>query len=188
MNIFFLHSSPVKAAQSMCDKHVVKMILESCQMLSTAHRVIDGTEYLEKTKNGRNIKRWKLKNKKMESALYKATHYNHPSAVWVRQSLANYSWLLVHTRELLKEYSLRYGKKHKCEEIIPFLENPPEGLKGDHCTPFVKAISEEIYPECIGISDPIKAYRLYYNLKNKRQFQMTWKNRKTPAWILPISA
>ena len=59
MNIFYVDKDPVKAAKMLLDKHVVKMILESAQMLCTAKRVLDGTEYMAKTKNGRNIKRWK---------------------------------------------------------------------------------------------------------------------------------
>ena len=60
MNIFILDKNPIKAAREHCDKHVVKMIVESGQMLSTAHRLLDGKEYIEKSRTGRNIKRWKL--------------------------------------------------------------------------------------------------------------------------------
>jgi len=58
MNIFYLDKDPIKAAEMSCDKHVCKMIIESAQMLSTAHRIIDGVEYYGKTSNGRKIKRW----------------------------------------------------------------------------------------------------------------------------------
>jgi len=57
MNIFYLDKDPIVAAEMSCDKHVCKMIIESAQMLSTAHRMIDGTQYTGKTKKGRNIKR-----------------------------------------------------------------------------------------------------------------------------------
>ena len=66
MNIFYLDRNPVVAAQMMCDKHVVKMILESAQILSTAHRVLDGDEHAD------NV------------GMYKMTHKNHPSTIWVR--------------------------------------------------------------------------------------------------------
>ena len=72
MNIFYLDSDPYVAAKMHCDKHVVKMILESAQMLSTAHRVLDGDEYAD------------------ERGLYKMAHKNHPSTIWVRTSTDNY--------------------------------------------------------------------------------------------------
>ena len=78
MNIFYLDKNPVVAAQMQCDKHVVKMILESAQMLSTAHRVLDGNEYADK------------------KGLYKMAHKNHPSTIWARSSLENYVWLFDH--------------------------------------------------------------------------------------------
>ena len=59
MNIFVLDENPVIAAKMACDKHIVKMILESAQMLCTAKRVQDGELYMAKTKNGRDIKRWR---------------------------------------------------------------------------------------------------------------------------------
>ena len=62
MNIFYLDKNPNTAAKMMCDKHIIKMILESAQMLCTAKRVLDGKLYMAKTKNGRNIKRWRLDN------------------------------------------------------------------------------------------------------------------------------
>ena len=74
MNIFYLDKHPKVAAQMSCDKHVCKMIVESAQMLSTAHRILDGTEYYDKTKNGRKIKRWKHPNSNLEKILYKASH------------------------------------------------------------------------------------------------------------------
>lgn len=84
MNIFYLDSDPVVCAQMHCDKHVVKMILESCQLLSTAHRVLDGHSTIEKSASGRNVKRWYL-NDLRQGILYGATHINHPSAIWCRE-------------------------------------------------------------------------------------------------------
>jgi hypothetical protein len=92
MNIFYLDRDPVIAAQMMCDKHVVKMILESAQMLSTAHRVLDGDEYANKM------------------GLYKLAHKNHPSTIWVRTSSENYRWLFNHYDALMQEYTYRYDK------------------------------------------------------------------------------
>lgn len=92
MNIFYLHNDPTECAKLHADKHVVKMILEYAQLLSTAHRILDGHEVIEQTANGRRIKRWKLESD-LDKVLYKSTHSNHPSAIWVRQNQQNYIWL-----------------------------------------------------------------------------------------------
>jgi len=90
MNIFYVHKDPIIAATMLIDKHVVKMIVESAQMLSTAHRMIDGTQYTGKTKTGRNIKRWRHPNSNMDNVLYKACHTGHPSTLWVMENAYNY--------------------------------------------------------------------------------------------------
>ena len=79
-------------------------------MLSTAHRMLDGEEYLQRNKNGnRNIKRWLLKDNLFENIIYKASHVNHPSTVWVMQSAYNYMWLYNHMLELNEEFKRRYN-------------------------------------------------------------------------------
>ena len=97
MNIFVLDESPVVSAKYACDKHVVKMILESAQMLCAIHP--EGT------------------------APYKRTHYNHPCTKWVRESARNYEWLLLHAYSLCDEYTRRYGKVHKTEAVIEWCDN-----------------------------------------------------------------
>ena len=87
MNIFVVDYDPNKSAQDLCDKHVVKMILETAQMLCAAHPI--GT------------------------APYKATHLKHPCTLWVARSIDNYEWLLTHGYALCREYTARYGKRHK---------------------------------------------------------------------------
>ena len=89
MNIFYVDQSPVLAAQALADKHVVKMILESAQILSTAHRVLDGAKIVIK-KNNRKHTSWKLLNNR-DTVLCQATHVNHPSCVWARESTHNYA-------------------------------------------------------------------------------------------------
>jgi hypothetical protein len=100
MNIFYLDSDPVKAAQAQYNKHVVKMILESAQMLCTAHHHYD---------NGHNVP-------------YKKAHYNHPSTIWCRQNSRQYYWLFHHMIALGDEYTKRYNKKHlsitKCFDVL----------------------------------------------------------------------
>ena len=91
MNIFYLSEDPNEAAKYMYNKHVVKMILESAQLLCTAHIISDG---------------------EAADVPYKATHKNHPSAIWTRESVSNYIWLYDHMIALGNEYTRRYGKKH----------------------------------------------------------------------------
>ena len=79
MNIFYLDEDPTKCAELHCDKHVCKMIIEYAQLLSTAHRVLDGKPYVSQTLGGRRIQRWEHPNYVMENVLYKASHVNHPS-------------------------------------------------------------------------------------------------------------
>ena len=138
MNIFAVHSDPIVAAQSLVDKHVIKMILETAQLLSTAHRLLDGTEYIDKSKTGRNVKRWRLPDDR-ETVLYSATHINHPSAVWCRAANNNYNWLYSHFLGLLSEYSYRYGKIHKCQSMVPWLMMPPQNITVGYLTPVIKA-------------------------------------------------
>ena len=78
MNIFMLHENPQTNVEMHCDKHVVKMVIEYAQLMSTAHRVLDGKLYEDRTANNRRIKRWLHPNPNMENLLYKASHINHP--------------------------------------------------------------------------------------------------------------
>ena len=89
MNIFYLDSSPELAATYHCDKHVVKMILESAQLLCTAHRVLDGKKVFEEH-NGKFKDRYRMSNGALEIALYEAAYVNHPCAIWARESYENY--------------------------------------------------------------------------------------------------
>ena len=138
MNIFFLSVCATLAAVLQCDRHVVKMILETAQLLSTAHFELDG-----------------------ESPAYKPTHKNHPSAVWVRQSSGNYLWLHAHLLALGEEYTKRYGKVHKtiaehAETLARLPANIPQGefFEPPQC----------MYDECKR-DDTVLAYQLYYNAK-----------------------
>ena len=90
------------------------MILEYAQLLSTAHRVLDGNHIDGYSKTGRKQKRYVLSDNR-DSFLYSATHINHPSAVWVRKSRDNYTWLYQLLVWLCREYTYRYGKIHKTQ-------------------------------------------------------------------------
>jgi len=177
VNIFVLDEDPQVAAQMMCDKHVVKMIVESAQMLSTAHRVLDGTEWTDYSKNGRRIKRWMSPYKLMEEMLYKASFVGHPCTQWVMENNKNYYWLVEHAYELCKEYTRRYGKVHKSEDMISFIRyrKPVNIPISDSITPFAQAMPDQYKRE-----DAVEAYRAYY-LGEKTGFA-EWKNAETPSW------
>ena len=177
MNIFYVDEDPMDAAQSLVDKHVVKMILESAQLLSTAHRVLDGVETEGQSKTGRKARRWKLFDAR-EDVIYQATHINHPSAVWCRHSVKNYDWLVDHFYSLMREYTHRYGKTHKCYgEISYMLQSPPHKLKDWDWTPMPSCMAEEY----IISEDPIINYRNYYREGKKNLHK--WTNRIQPEWL-----
>ena len=166
------------------DKHTVKMILEYCQLLSTAHRYLDGVEVVGKTKTGRNVKRWKL-NDERDTILYSATHINHPSAVWCRHSLSNYKWLHNLLVELCAEYTYRYGKVHKCEEIglVKALGAVPTNISNKPFTEPTPAMPDA----CKVAGNSVESYRNYYFMEKKRMWSWSGKinSRTTPSW-LPI--
>ena len=177
MNIFVLNEVPQTAARDMCDKHVVKMIVESAQMLSTAHRVLDGEQYTELSANNRRIKRWKSPHKLMEDILYKASFVGHPCTKWVMENNKNYYWLVEHAYELCREYTRRYGKVHKSDDLISLIRfrKPANIPIADSITPFAQAMPEEYKNE-----DAVKAYRAYY-LGEKTGFAV-WNHSETPSW------
>jgi hypothetical protein len=177
MNIFYLDKSPEKAAQAHFDKHVVKMILESAQLLSTAHRVLDGEEYIELNRTGARMKRWRHPAPAFDEALYKATHYNHPSAIWVRQSAANYKWLYQLFLELMKEYTYRYGKYHASERLIHYLELLPVNIPDSEFSEPTPAMDiQYIIP-----GDSVASYRNYY--KQTKMHLKAYTRRSEPEWL-----
>jgi hypothetical protein len=178
VNIFYVDHDPIIAAQSLVDKHVVKMIVESAQLLSTAHRYLDGREVEGKSKTGRKARRWILDDAR-EPIVYSATHINHPSAAWCRESVENYNWLVEHFFALGSEYTHRYGKVHKCftTDLSYMLQSPPHSLKEYDWTEMPSAMAEQY----IISSDPIVNYRNYYKLGKANLHK--WKNRQPPEWI-----
>jgi hypothetical protein len=183
MNVFYVDKNPTIAAQCLVNSHCVKMILESAQLLSTAHRVLDGKLTVEKkVVNGslpirhRNVKRWVLDDDR-ESALYSATHVNHPSAIWCRQSTANYVWLYDHFIALLDEYTYRYGKKHKCETMASVLRDVPNNISPANFTQPPPAMDDSY----IISEDSVVNYRNYY--KHGKSHLHKWTNREAPLWM-----
>ena len=163
MNIFYLSPDPVEAAEMHLDKHVVKMILEVAQMLSTAHRLIDGDD---------NI---------IDPIIYKATHKNHPCAKWCRESLSNYKWLYNHFCALCDEYTYRYGKVHMTDtKLRHVLCIPPKGIQDNGFTELAQAMPDEFKHD-----DPVVAYRNYY-IGAKNKFAK-WTRRPKPEWYQLLS-
>lgn len=137
MNIFVLDMRPVTAAQYHADKHVIKMILESAQMLSTAlHECVGPID-----------------------GIYKPTHVNHPCSVWTRSSYLNYVWLYNLYRCLGDEYTYRFDKDHKSMQLATVLHPAQykKSLPDMPLLPFVKAMPDEYK-----VTSAVQSYRNYY--------------------------
>lgn len=153
MNVFFLDRDPIKCAQYHVDKHVVKMAVETTQILCSTYY---------------------CSNQSFLSP-YKATHLNHPSCIWARYSLTNWLWLRDLGLSLCSEYTYRYGKIHKCEGIINSLVIPniyDVGFSSPPC------VMDEEYIISI---DSVTNYRNYYRLG--KQSILTWRKREPPYWL-----
>jgi len=153
MNIFYLHKDPREAARLQYNKHVVKMILESAQMLCTAHHCYGN--------------KWQKEN-----VPYKQAHLNHPSTIWARRSKATYMWLYKHMMGLGYEYWLRYGKQHlSISKCSMFLSKPPVHIQGEEFVQPPQAMPDEYKDKC-----SIQAYWNYY-IGDKKQIANLKKER-----------
>ena len=156
MNIFFVYLNAKLAARSLCDKHIIKLALETAQLLSTAMYII-----CESDEN-----------------IYKMTHKNHPCAIWVRNSQENLKWTIEHGLELCYEYTRRYNKIHKSQAVIEYIQKHFDITKIKKKEFTLPAICMD---DQYKISqDPIECYREYY-IKNKSRFAK-WKNVSPPDW------
>lgn len=152
MNIFYLDQDVDLAAQAHCDKHVVKMILETAQLLCSAHE--------------------------KGAAPYKRTHYNHPCAVWARTDMHNYLWLIDLGLALCKEYTHRYGKRHKSQDVIEWCNEHFPHIPMNALTPFPQAMPDEHKSD-----DAVEAYRSYYRTKAESITPFRYTNRNKPSWL-----
>ncbi|WP_237342885.1 pyrimidine dimer DNA glycosylase/endonuclease V [Wolbachia endosymbiont of Folsomia candida] len=168
MNIFILHEDPVIAAQMLCDKHVVKMVLETAQLLSSVFSVA-----LEEQDSFVSI------TNKNVSAPYRLTHKNHPCSIWARESKGNFDWLIRYGKELCKEYTYRYKKEHKSEEVIDWCDSNKNLLifQSADMKDFTQAL-----PDQYKCSDAVEAYKKYY-LQEKMGFAKWEKGREAPSWV-----
>ncbi len=190
MNIFLLHVNAQQSAVWHCDKHCIKMILESTQLLYTAWWCCE------------HPFQWAP----CEFEPYKQTHKNHPSAIWVRSSPVHYQWTLDLALNLSTEYTRRYGKVHKCHHHLKRLHQmgsptPPTTIPPitapqkiattgcpEGCSYFLCAIADDVFESCKVITDGelngVKTYQNYYKTKS---FQLKWNKGgdSPPNWYDP---
>jgi hypothetical protein len=185
MNIFVTDLNPVLAAQNLCDSHIVKMSLESAQLLCTVHwvgwqKVLNPPDNLK----GKALKMWIEERIPDENLIpqYSMTHVNHPSSKWARECSANYEWLVNHALAQCDEYEKRYGRVIKCKEIVEWAKlNKPQTFETSHLqmTPFAVAM-----PDIYKVDgDPVQSYRNYYH-GAKASFAK-WKYTTSPSWWSP---
>ena len=168
MNIFVLDECPIQSAQMQCDKHVVKMPLETAQMLcSVWHRYGLG-----------------------DKVPYKEAHKNHPCTLWAGDSAENYEWLWQHGMELCFEYTRRYNKIHKCQQVIMDLDKL-HATMFYYCdtngTPHPQCMPDEYKCNYLRIhNNAVRAYRCYY-VNDKKDIAKWEKSRPMPMWYLKES-
>ncbi|MSP28145.1 MAG: hypothetical protein EXR80_06930 [Methylococcales bacterium] len=176
MNIFYLNASPTLCAQQHVNKHVVKMIVEYAQLLSTTHRLLDGMETVGVSAAGRSVKRWQLPDERDE-LLYHATHGQHPSALWTRHSGENYQWLYQLFIAVLAEYTFRYEKVHATARLIKPLQLPPNHIVYQGFSEPTPAMPDDYKVA----GDVVQSYRNYY--RGSKSHFFAWQNRPVPDWI-----
>jgi hypothetical protein len=156
MNIFVLSVNPKEAAEYHCDKHVVKMILETAQLLYCSH--------------------WMLNPDGLPPVAYKKTHPNHPCSIWIRESIENYQWLSELGIALCNEYTYRYGKRHKTQDHLEWLYTHIPPLPNVGRTQFRMAMPNEFKCE-----DPVLAYHAYYLGAKERMLKFS--KRPLPPFV-----
>tara|TARA_Y100000385_G_C13089564_1_gene638069 strand:+ start:1520 stop:2143 length:624 start_codon:yes stop_codon:yes gene_type:complete len=179
MNIFYFYDCPVKSAEAQPDKMLVKMPLETAQMLCTAHRELDGDEYADKV------------------GLYKRAYWNHPCTVWARASKGNYEWLYAHFLALGMEYAYRYKREHaSITKLGKALEKKPDNIYDYNITlgdmplthPIISKWNRTPIAQCMPDQykneDPIKAYRDY--CIHEKHYAKWEKGRDKPKWWVKV--
>ena len=162
MNIFYLDECPWVCATLMHNRHVVKMPLETAQLLSTAHVEVDGRQ-----------------------VAYKSTHKAHPSAIWTMEAKENYLWLYEHFKALITEHQHRYpmSNLHKSARFLEALAEPPQGITRVKRTPIRLAMPEILKAQYSGVEAYRKYYRIYKRV-DKDGRKATWTERPVPQWFV----
>jgi hypothetical protein len=156
MNIFVLDWDVKKCAMYHVNKHTTKMCVEYAQLLCGVHHTTES--------NVGNIP-------------YRLSHKNHPCSIWARESMDNYLWLCELGMELCAEYTFRYGKRHKSQQVIEWCIDNRPNIPEEGFTVPAKAM-----PDQYKVEDVVQSYRNYY-LGEKKSI-CNWKNRNTPSWFL----
>jgi len=156
MNIFYIHTDPIIAAQQLADDHIRKMQIESAQMCCTAH--------------------WETGNE----APYKRAHKNHPSTIWARQSIQHYIWLVEHGLEICNEFKKRYGKRHKTQDVLEWLlVNHPNIPDIDFVPP------PQCMPDEFKGPNTLEAYKNFYINDKVKVKKLDWKKlNNKPKWVI----
>lgn len=154
MNIFVLDTNPKKCAKYHNNKHCIKQLLETSQLLCGVHHMTNSKYIIP----------------------YRLSHKNHPCCIWARECMENYNWLCDLGAELCEEYTHRYGKRHKSQDVIEWaMVHKPNLRFNGSLTPFALAMPDEYK-----VKDVVQSYRNYY-MGDKRDF-CVWKDRETPHW------
>lgn len=180
MNIFYIDPDPIKAAEMHCDQHCVKMILETGQMLSTAHRVLDGRKTKRPSVSGRTrVDYWVHPDAYKEKVLYKCAHVKHPSNIWIRESVYNYAWSRDLFNALCREFVYRYGKVHQTQTRLgTIIQEPPKNISLRNYSAPPQCMPEEFKSD-----DTVEAYRKFY-IEDKSSFARWNKVRPAPEWYV----
>ena len=170
MNIFFLSMNPQTAAEWHCDKHVVKMLLESTQLLWTAYHVATAGRIPDDAPTT-----------KAGARGYRATHKNHPCAIWARTTIANYRWLCALAAALATEYHYRYptAGPHACEAHVAWLSAHPPPLPEAPLT--WPALAMPV--ECKISRNPTACFRALYTGSKRERGLLTYTRRPLPHWL-----
>lgn len=166
MNIFATNICPIISAHNLDDKRLIKMVLESAQLLSTAIF---------------------LNSNIIHHDIYKPTHQKHPCTIWTSLNIANWDWLFVHFQSLCQEYTFRYNRKHKTEQLILTLARYSKYLpKSKKITPFPNCTKSQILlVDFTNITDIHEAYQKYLITKWRYdQIIPKWTNRSPPWWYI----
>ena len=176
MNIFVLDIDPAKAAQCLCDTHLIRMVQETTELLCTVHRLMDHND------------QGKHPNSTLEELLLPASEVDHPCVLWAMESIHNYHWVYGHGIALLMEYSYRFNKDHIHHDLYRALYEIPHGFFYSkdtfERTPFIQCMPEKykVAEEYKITGDAILAYRLFYI--GEVIPTATWTSRKPPQWYV----
>lgn len=193
MNLFVLSANPKEAAQAHGDKHVVKMILEACQMLYTAHWTASYPDLLKERSAVKISKAHKLlaippqmatapKRKCADEPGFRPVHLHHPCTIWIRECLGNYMWAVELALAIAEEYEYRWpGRVHSCKAHAEWLKaNIPPGIRKADRAEFAVAMDDEYKVS----GDPIASYIKYYKGSKQERNLTVYTRRVAPMFLI----